>query len=298
MISFRHSMRIALLILMMVTVSPAAARPGGPAIWEYQGGSGTVLMLGSVHLLRQQDYPLPASVDAAYAAADTLVMEIDTSSVDPLSVQMLITGLGTLEEGRSMRSVMGQRDFDRANRLATEMGFDLVMMDRFEPWFAALTIMNLQMMRVGFNPQIGLESHLSGRAARDGKPIIGLETMEFQLRLFDAMPERVQSRLLLQTLEEAESLETEMDAMIRSWRDGDSAGLARMMGRNFAGYPEVYEALVTRRNRDWSRQVIEMGDRPGTYLVVVGALHLVGDDSLIRMLEQRGRPVARWYPGD
>lgn len=297
MTRFPQIMRLVPLI-MALTALPGVAHGEGPAIWAYQGGSGTVLMLGSVHVLRQQDYPLPTSVDAAYAAADTLVMEIDTSSIDPLSAQMLITGLGTLEAGRSMRSIMGQRDFERASRLAGKMGFDLMMMDQFEPWFAALTIMNLQMMRVGFNPQIGLESHLSGRAARDGKPILGLETMEFQLRLFDAMPERVQSKLLLQTLQEAESLETEMDAMIRSWRDGDSAALARMMGRNFAEFPEVYEALVTRRNRDWSRQIMEMGDRPGTHLVVVGALHLVGDDSLIRMLERRGLSVDRWRPED
>lgn len=292
----RHA--FATLLLLAVTALAMPARAQGPSIWEYRGAAGTVLMLGSVHVLREQDYPLPASVEAAYARADTLVMEIDTSSLDPLSAQMLITGMGSLEPDRSMRSVMGDRDFDRATRLAGELGIDLTLMQQFEPWFAALTIMNLQMMRMGFNPQIGLESHLSGLAARDGKQIVGLETMEFQLRLFDAMPERVQSDLLLQTLEEAGSMETEMDAMIRAWRGGDSAALARIMGKNFADYPDVYESLVSRRNRDWADKVVEIGARPGTHLVVVGALHLVGKDSLIRMLEQKGQRVKRWPAGD
>jgi len=296
--TFHTRRAFAPLLLIAVLALATPARAEGPSIWEYQGATGTVLMLGSVHVLRQQDYPLPASVEAAYAAADTLVMEIDTSSLDPLSAQMLITGMGSLEPGRSMSSVMGQRDFDRASRLASEMGFDLALMQQFEPWFAALTIMNLQMMRMGFNPQIGLESHLSGQATRDGKPIVGLETMEFQLQLFDAMPERVQSDLLLQTLEEAGTMEKEMDAMIAAWRTGDSAALARIMGKNFAEYPDVYEALVTRRNRDWAGQVVEMAQRPGTHLVVVGALHLVGKDSLIRMLEQKGRRVNRWRAAD
>jgi len=298
MTTFDTRRALAPLLLLAVAALATPARAEGPSIWEYQGAAGTVLMLGSVHVLRQQDYPLPAAVEAAYAAADTLVMEIDTSSLDPLSAQMLITGMGSLEPDRSMRSVMGQRDFDRASQLASEMGIDLTLMQQFEPWFAALTIMNLQMMKMGFNPQIGLESHLSGQAVRDGKPIAGLETMEFQLRLFDAMPERVQSDLLLQTLEEAGTMETEMDAMIRAWRAGDSAALARMMGKNFAEYPDVYEALVTRRNRDWSGKVVEMGERPGTHLVVVGALHLVGKDSLIKMLEQKGQRVNRWRPAD
>ncbi len=296
--TFRTRRTIALMLLTAVSALATPASAEGPSIWEYQGATGTVLLLGSVHVLRQQDYPLPASVDSAYAAADTLVMEIDTSSLDPLSAQMLITGMGSLEPGRSMSSVMGQRDFDRASRLASEIGIDLALMQQFEPWFAALTIMNLQMMRMGFNPQIGLESHLSGQAARDGKPIVGLETMEFQLQLFDAMPERVQSDLLLQTLEEAGTMEKEMDAMIRAWRAGDAAALARIMGENFAEYPDVYEALVTRRNRDWAGQIVEMADRPGTHLVVVGALHLVGKDSLIRMLEQKGRRVNRWRAAD
>jgi len=283
---------ISLTLLFWACVAAAQ----GPAIWEYRGSSGRVLMLGSVHVLRQQDYPLPASVQAAYAAADTLVMEIDTTRLDPLAAQMLITELATLEDGSSMSSIMGRRDFDRASQLASGLGFDLMMMESFEPWFAALTIMNLEMMKAGFNPELGLETHLSGQAVADGKPILGLETMEFQLRLFDAMPARVQSMLLLQTLEEAGSIENEMDSMIRAWRDGDSAALSRLMGKSFSDYPEVYNALVTERNRDWSEKIIDLGARPETSLVVIGALHLVGKDSLIRMLQNRGKKVAAWSP--
>ncbi|MGB5210377.1 MAG: TraB/GumN family protein [Gammaproteobacteria bacterium] len=285
---------IASSLWLLLGASTVNAR--GPAIWEYQGSAGTVLMLGSVHVLRQQDYPLPASVEAAYAAADNLVMEIDTGKLDPLAAQMLITQMATLEPGSSMSSIMGRRDFDRASKLASGLGFELALMESFEPWFAALTIMNLQMMKAGFNPELGLESYLSGQARIDGKPISGLETMEFQLRLFDAMPARVQSMLLLQTLEEAGSAEAEMDSMIRAWRDGDSTALARLMGSSFADYPEVYDALVTRRNRDWADKIIDLGSRRGTSLVVVGALHLVGKDSLIRLLENRGQKVSNWSP--
>jgi len=286
--------RAVVSIALLFCACVAAAE--GPAIWEYRGSSGKVLMLGSVHVLRQQDYPLPASVQAAYAAADTLVMEIDTSKLDPLAAQMLITKLATLEGGSSMSSIMGRRDFDRASHLASGLGFDLMMMESFEPWFAALTIMNLEMMKVGFNPELGLESYLSGQAVADSKPILGLETMEFQLRLFDAMPARVQSMLLLQTLEEAGSIETEMDSMIRAWRDGDSSALSRIMGKSFSDYPEVYDALVTRRNRAWSEKIVDLGTRPGTSLVVIGALHLVGKDSLIRLLENRGKKIGTWSP--
>jgi uncharacterized protein YbaP (TraB family) len=286
----------AVLLIALAPVGPAAA-DDEPAIWAYEGNRSVVLLLGSVHLLRKDDYPLPVAIDAAYRAADTLVMEIDIGNLDPLSSQMLITQLGTLGTGRTLQDVMGAGDYRKAARRATELGIDLTLFDAVEPWFAALTIMNLQLLRLGFDPQIGLEQHLAGKARRDGKKILGLETVEYQLRLFDELPGATQSHLLLQTLDEASSLASQMDALISAWRRGDSARLAQELGRSFQGYPDVYRKLVSDRNRAWVRRIVDLGDTDGSHLVVVGALHLVGENSVIAMLEGTGGLVRRWHAG-
>lgn len=286
-----------LVCALLVLAWPAPeARAEEAAIWSVEGREGRLLLLGSVHLLRTEDYPLPANVGTAYERADRLVMELDESDLDPLAVQSLLIRYGRLEGGRTLADVMGPRDYGRAQRLAQELGYPLDLLGPVKPWLAAVTIMNLHTIEMGYSPVLGLEQHLAGRARKDGKPIEGLETVEFQLELFDGLPEATQSRLLLQTLEEASLMGAQLATLIAAWRRGDSAELNRELTRSFRDYPEVYRRLVTERNRSWAQRLGELADQAGVTLVVVGALHLVGDDSVVQILSRRGLRVERWRP--
>jgi len=274
----------------------ATAEAAGPTIWELKGSGGSVLLLGSIHLMRQSDYPLPAAVGKAYDQVDHLLMELDIDSLDPIMAQGLIVSMGRLEEGQTLRDVMGRNNYRRASdKIAgLGLGMDLEMLNTLKPWFVAITVMNLQMMRVGFQPQYGLEQYLSGLARQDGKSIDGLETMEYQLGLFDGLSEETQSRLLLQTLDEAADMEQQLDVMTGAWRSGDLDVMAAELARSFDEYPDVYESLVVNRNREWTRKLIKLADSGPDTLVVVGALHLVGDDSVVEMLRSAGRRVETW----
>jgi uncharacterized protein YbaP (TraB family) len=168
-----------------------------------RGSGATVWLLGSVHLLRESDYPLPENVDRVMARAERLVLELDLDAVDPITSQMIVFSLGRLEEGQSLADVMGNRSYRLAAKRAEKLGIDLGMLSALKPWFAALTIMNIEMLRLGFNPELGLEQYLANQARQSGKEIVGLETMEYQLGLFDELSYDTQSALLLQTLSEA-----------------------------------------------------------------------------------------------
>lgn len=284
--------------LALLALHPAGAMAqDGPAIWEIQGRPGTVRLLGSVHFLRDGDYPLPDVVDRVLAEADRTMFELDVDDLNPMVGQMLILRLGVLDDGRQLRDVMGSSDYREAERLAADVGVDLGMLAAAKPWYAALNVMSLQMMKLGFDPQLGLDQHLAGRASAAGKEVLGLETMEFQLRLFDGLPERTQSDLLLQTLAEAASVEEQMDRMVSAWRNGRSHELAGELSQSFRDYPGVYDRLVIDRNRDWVDKILTQADRGGNTLVVVGALHLVGDDSVIDLLRSRGVEVTRLGKG-
>lgn len=283
-----------LLALLLLLATPLSALEAEPAIWSLQGGRGEVLLLGSVHLLRSEDYPLPANVTRAYGQADRLVMELDIDDLDPLQSQMLLMEKGRLPEGRTLAQTMGASDYRRAQKYAEALGMPLDLLGSLKPWLAALTVMNLHTMSLGYSPELGLEQHLTSLAVRDGKDVAGLETMRFQLELFDEMPERVQNRLLLQTLEEASMMDKQLGTLIAAWRKGDSATLERELGRSFEDYPDVYRRLVSDRNRSWVEPMLRMSDEAGTTLVIVGALHLVGKDSVIEMLKRKGREVERW----
>jgi len=273
---------------------PASVEAAGPAIWELKGSGGSVLLLGSIHLMKKSDYPLPPAVQEAYDSSDRLLMELDIDDLDPIAAQGLIVSMGRLDDGRTLRDVMGRRDYAKASDKISAMGMDLEMLAALKPWFVAITVMNMQMMQLGFQPQYGLEQYLSGLARKDGKPIDGLETMEFQLGVFDGLPEKTQSRLLLQTLDETADMEERLDVMTSTWRSGDMNTMARELEKSFSEYPDLYDRLVVDRNRQWTERLIDLSDSAQDTLVVVGALHLVGRDSVIEMLRSRGQRVESW----
>jgi hypothetical protein len=200
----------------------------------------------------------------------------------------------------SLESLMGPESWREATALADDLGIELARLAAAKPWYAALTIANLEMIRLGFRPEHGIEQHFARRCLQDDKPIHGLETLDYQLGIFDSMPLADQRRLLLQTLEDATRMEADMDGLIETWNQGDAGTLGELLGEGFEDYASLYETLVVGRNREWLPKVESWADRAGTTLVVVGALHLVGEDSLIEMLTARGHRIRRlpWeWPG-
>ena len=263
-----------------------------PAAWRVTGeDTGELLLLGSVHYLRQEDYPLPSNIDELYQQADTLVMELDLDDLGTLSVDNFFVEAGTLPPGSSLQTVLTPAVYELAETRSAEFGLDLAFATRLEPWLVAITLMDLGMNALGFNASRGLEQHLFRRATSDGKQVLGLETLEDQIHVFDQLSIKEQEALLLQTLNEIDSADDAMDELLNAWRDGRVNTLANELTANFEDFPILYRHLVIDRNERWLnplRQLLETGAR---YLVVVGALHLVGDDSVIELLQHQGLSV-------
>ncbi len=292
--------RVLLLVALCCAALAARAAQPGPLLWQIQTPRGEVLLLGSVHMLRARDYPLADAIEAAYERADRVVLELDLAAMDPVQMQLSLRRLGMAPEGESLQSLMGPESWEQAMTLADDLGIELVRLEAAKPWYAALTIANLEMIRLGFRPDQGIEQHFARLCRRDRKPIHGLETLDYQLGIFNDMPLADQRRLLLQTLEDATRMEADMDGLIETWNRGDAGQLGELLGEGFEEYGSLYETLVVRRNREWLPRVESWAEHEGTTLVVVGALHLVGEDSLIEMLKARGYRVRRlpWeWPG-
>lgn len=273
---------IALLLATM------AAHAGSLPLWELEGRHNHVAILGSIHFLRAGEDALPAAVMAAYERADVLVMEIDLDDLDPLATQALVERLAIDPRGRKLGQLLGAADHARATAMARAIDLDLGLLEDFEPWFAAVTITQLQLARLGYDADSGVERQLARAAQRDGKEIRGLETVEQQLRSLDALPPAAQRAFLLETLEEAATLPGQVERIIHAWQQGDTATLDAEFLGTLRTQPELYRRIVVERNRDWARQLEPLLRDRRDYLVVVGALHLVGEDSLTRLLERAG----------
>jgi len=275
----------------LVSSAPAAGAAHDVTLWRVDGTYNSVYLLGSVHLLRKSDYPLPQILYDAYEDAGTLIMELDMDDLDPLATQSLINELGIAKGDTGLRELMGARLYEQAEQQAQRIDIPLAMLGRAEPWFAALTVENLLLMRIGFNPGYGLEMHLAQRAGGDGKEILGLETERQQLEILDGLPLKAQRQMLLQTLDEGAEIEAIMDDMIAAWRGGDIEFLEQNMLGEIREHRELFNAMVVERNRTWVKQIRKLLTERENYLVVVGALHLVGDIGLPSSLRELGYEV-------
>jgi uncharacterized protein YbaP (TraB family) len=261
-------------------------------LWTVEGKHNTVYLLGSIHVLRASDGGLPEIADQAYADAEQVVMEIDMD--DPASQPLAMAGAmqraAMLPPGQSLRSVLGA-DYDRVHSQAMESGIDLAVLDQTAPWFVAITLMSLELAKRGFDPSLGIEQTVASRAIADRKPITGLETAEQQFAVLSSLPLAEQKRFLLMSLEEADRMDAELESLLTAWRAGDTHELETLLSAEFDRFPELYKPLTEDRNRAWIEKLVGLLDDDDDYLVVVGALHLVGRNSVVDLLRARGYDV-------
>ncbi len=281
---------LALLLALLGARALAAAEPAeGPrhSLWELHGRHNTVYVLGSVHVLRPSDYPLPPAVQEAYRAARTLTLEIDLSEAGADLTAQLLAG-AMLPAGQSLSSMLGSERYARAERLARSIGLDLAPFASFAPWFAAEAISQAQLAQLGFEPESGIDLYFLGRARNDGKRIEGLETVQDQLAAFQSLPLEAQSSYLLTSLEEAHELPQEVDRMVRAWQHGDTAWFEHEMTSELGKDEALYQSLVVARNRKWIAHLEELLQDGEDHLVIVGTAHLVGKDSVLALLKRDG----------
>ena len=285
---------LALALLATVPAGRAVAEDRG-VLWTLQGRQNTVYLLGSVHVLRPGDAALPRAALDAYADAEQLVMEIDLDDAavgDPLAIAQQMQASAALPAGQSLQSVLGS-DYAEVAQRASEAGLELAMFDRFQPWFVATLLLQLELAKRGFDPALGIEQQLAGRAVGDRKPIMGLETPAQQFAVLSGLSLADQKRFLLMTLDESAQADAELEQLLAAWRKGDITALAALLSDEFERFPQLYRPLTEDRNRAWVGQLDDLLDDRDDYLVVVGALHLVGRNSVVDLLRQRGYTVTQ-----
>jgi uncharacterized protein YbaP (TraB family) len=257
-------------------------------LWELQGEADNIRLLGSIHFLRADDYPLPDAIGAAYREAEVLVTEIDLDDLDPLEAQASMQSLAIDPRGRDLARLLGPADYATVRTAMQALAIDPAALAAYEPWYAALQVTQLRLQQLGFNPGYGVEARLLMLAASDGKEIRGLETLEDQLGALDSLPASAQREFLLTTIEEAAEIESGIDAILLAWREGNTRTLERDLLSGLDDQPELRQRILVDRNGRWVEQLQAMAGDGTRYLVVVGALHLVGPDSVLDMLERRG----------
>src|ERR1700722_4114803 len=272
---------------------PAAARAEGGhhSFWSVKGAHNTVYLLGSVHVLKPADSDLPPESLRAYDGAKALVMELDLNNISADSLLGTDLSDEMLPQGQSLAEALGPAAYGKFVAHLQPLGVEPDFFSQFQPWFAAISLEQLELSQQGFETGSGVDEQFAQRAQSDHKPIIALETIEQQLGIFAHLSLDEQRRFLLYTLDDADDTASATDAVITAWRNGDTASLEKLLSESYAQYPELFRMLTTDRNHAWLPVISGLLHDDQDYLVVVGALHLVGKDGIVQLLQQQGYQV-------
>lgn len=257
-----------------------------PAFYRISKGNEQHWLLGSIHAGKPSLYPLPDPVERAWQQSHALVMEVDMTHISQAQWQEM-GAITRLVDGKTLKDHLPIDLYRRTLIAAGQNGLNESMLAPLRPWFAAITLTQAALERTGYRGEFGVDQHFAKRANDGGKPIIGLETLLEQLGYLASVGDN-QTLMLESTLDELPELKTGFDAVMKAWQDGDQATLINLLKEEMAP-PKLQawleQTLLAERNRNWVKRWPGL---PNESFIVVGALHLYGEQGLLALLEQQG----------
>jgi len=244
-------------------------------------------------MLPANDAALPPGFARAYADSKKLVMEMDLGQFDPMEAISWMSDHGTLPAGKTLHGMLGEQRYGRVSAAAASVGLPVLGLDTLAPWVVGIEITDSAYLHEGFDPEQGVEEQLVRRAQADGRPTAGLETLPEELGSLSSLSGEDQVRMLDQTIDDLKDLKSEMGEVTSAWRQGDAKRLAALLSSEYKAFPALYKPLVSDRNQRWMPQLEELLHGKDNALVVVGALHLVGEGGLLELLHKKGYAITQ-----
>jgi uncharacterized protein YbaP (TraB family) len=287
--AFRRLLFCAIALAIFAAGQPAAATRN--FLWKATSRTGFIYLVGSLHLLTSDYYPLSPALDQAFNDSDLLVEELDLSEASAPGAQFQFLTRGMLPSGQTIDAVVSPKTMSLVTKRLDGLGLPVEPLKRFKPWMLAVFLTGLEWQKAGFDSALGLDQHFFDQAKVSGKSVQGLETVAYQIGRFDEMSSDQQDRMLAETLDELDTETASVKALADAWKAGDAAAVERVVLQDVKKDPQMYERLLVERNRNWLPKVEAMFARKGHAFVVVGAAHLVGPDGLLQMLKAKGYAI-------
>lgn len=276
-----------------------------PLLYKVADSDGNTLWLfGSIHVGREEFYPLPEYVTAAYEGADVLAVEFDViafekdiTTVMELAPRMLYT------DGTTIRDHIPQELYEKAVEILKEQDAYMSQMDYMLPviWSNDMDAKTVQML--GCDSDLGIDMYFLKRAKKEKKEILSIESGKFQLEMLIGYSEPLQIKLLEDSVamyEDQERAREDLNTLMDLWASGNEAAFSQYLTESDEMTPEeatLYEeynyAMIVSRNQtmtDYAESALKSGEE---VFICVGAAHIVGDGAMAQLLAQRGYTVER-----
>ncbi len=293
--------RLLLLCFLLCLIgSPAYMREalgqdGKSFLWKVQSEASTVYMLGSIHLLKKENYPLSPKIETAFDKSGTLVVEANIQDPGKMNPQAIMEK-GFYPPKDSIAEHLSPETYESLKEEAGKLGLPLEVINRQKPWILSMTLEAMELLKLGYDPRYGLDNYFLSKAT-GRKKILELESLDEQINLLANLSDREQELLLVLTLKDLQNAAREVDQVVQAWKSGDTKGMEAVMTKSSKEDPQlvpIHGRLIYDRNRKMGSKIEEYLREKGTYFVVVGAGHLIGEKGIIEALRKKGYPVEQF----
>ncbi len=263
-------------------------------VWQVIGKQSVMYLGGTIHVLRDSDYPLPARYAQAYQAADILVFETDLQAMHKPSTQALLLDKAQYQDGRVLQQVLSRVVYQKLHAYSLKAAFPLQQYARFKPGYLMMLLLFSELQKKGITAQSGVDFFYFQQALADKKPVTGLEEINTHLDFIANLGEDNADALVLNTLDELTTIETNYGALLKAWRNADESALQALLVAGLqVQYPKIHQQLLLARNIAWLQPIEQYLKDKETEFVLVGAAHLVGEGSVVELLKRKGYSVTR-----
>lgn len=256
-------------------------------------GQATVYLMGSIHFADKSFYPLRAEIEDAFNRSDALVVELDISKTDHQLYNQLLLQRGIYKDGRTIKDAVSEETWLQLRQRLRYLNVPYDLVKNYKPGVLVLTLSAVQIMKMGFDPELGIDAYFLAKAGQ--KKIIELETLEQQLNLFLNISNG--DMLLKESLYSLDDAEALMAEMVRYWKNGDETKMNKLLFEDalndYPAFSEIYDRLLYRRNDSMAIKIEKMLKQPGSYFVVVGSGHLIGEKGIVNALRKNGYKITR-----
>jgi uncharacterized protein YbaP (TraB family) len=292
----RQLSRLLLLVATLAAGDVLAQKSGvTPLIWEVRSAGNAAYLLGSIHLGRSDMYPMGPVVEKAYLASKVVALEADPT--DQQAVMEAISD-SLYQPPETLQKNLPGPLLARLSKTLERYGIPMVEAQQMKPFLVAITLASIEYGKAGFDPSLGVDMHFARRARRDGKPLVELESFGGQIALMSDMSDRLQESLLQATLDSVDMGEIPalVESMVNAWKSGDGRKLLGAVSAEERKLPaalaeEFHRKFMADRNIAMVAKIESMLKGSDVHFIAIGAAHLLGEDSVLQILSEKGYRV-------
>ncbi len=295
----RCSAGVTFLFLLASLVQPVAAQvavrgnTGRNPLWKIQGTNNTVYLLGSIHLLKESNYPLAAAIESAFTNSEIAVFEADVAELEQPATQVKLMTKARLPEGETLKDQLSAPTYEQFLEHAKRLELPEMVFSQFKPSLAAIMLAMFELQKLGFDPARGVDKHFFERARKEGKQTGALETVDFQINLITGFSKEEGELLMQTTLKDMDKTRQMYDDILKAWQVGDADALEKLINEALREAPVIAKRMLTDRNQTWLPKIRELLNSGKTAIVIVGAGHLVGREGVVELLKKEGLKVTQ-----